>query len=159
MPFYLSKEKKSKVQSSSSLNGTLIIWERIDYSLYIHMNMCILYTRVASNIRVTCTYVSLNKHSTVVTSYLVKVTILSCIMNQLRQLRYSNQPFYIFFLRLQTKKKIQSWLNVQYYKSDANQLFFFPLNVSFDDLRILIYSRWRIYNRIIMLKFNQNRIS
>ena len=112
MPMYLYIQRRKKTQGSI----IIVIQQNVDsfgneliVLLFIHMNMCILYTRVASNIRVTCTYVSLNKHSTVVTSYLVKVTILSCIMNQLRQLCYSNQPFYIFFLRLQTKKKkIQS---------------------------------------------------
>ncbi len=106
------------------------------------MNMCILYTRVASNIRVTCTYVSLNKHSTVVTSYHVKVTILCCIMNELRQLYYSNRLFLHFLFKVRNnnkkKEKTQLSLNVQYYESNANKL---SLNVSFDGLRILIYSR------------------
>ena len=60
------------------------------------MNMCILYTGVTSNIRVTCTYVSLNKHSTVVRSYHVKVKILYCIMNELRQFYSNNQLFFTF---------------------------------------------------------------
>ncbi len=99
---YVHIERRKKTRFSHNHHSTKrrFSWERIDCSLYIHMNMCILYTRVASNIRVTCTYVSLNEHSTVVTSYHVKVTILCCIMNELRQLYYSNRLFLHFLFKV-----------------------------------------------------------
>ncbi len=134
------KKKKNTVQLSSSLNKMSIqLGKNWLFFVYTHTYMCILYTRVASNIRVTCTYVSLTKHSTAVTTYHVKVTILCCIMNELRQLYYSNQLFLHFLSKVRNKKKpTQLSLNVQYYKSNANKL---SSNVSFDGLRILIYSR------------------
>ena len=138
---HIERSKKNKVRSSSSLIKTLI---QLGKKLYIHLNIhvCVSYTQVTSNRRVTCTYVSLNKHSTVAKNYHVNVTILYCIMNELRQIDYRNQRFCSLW-RLEIKRT--------QCKSSANKL---DLNVSFDGVRLLIYRRWRIYNRIIMLKLN-----
>jgi hypothetical protein len=105
--------------------------------IYTYEYMCILDTRVASNRRVTCTYVSLNKHSTVVTSYHVKVTILCCIMNELRQIYFSDQPFLYFLSKVRNKKKKD---NHHHQTKNIVKAMLTSSLVFLDGLRILIYS-------------------
>jgi hypothetical protein len=93
------KKKQGSITVITQLNFDSF-GKKNDCSLYIQMNTCILYTRVASNRRVTCTYVSLNKHSTVGRNYHVKVTILCCIMNELRQIDYRNRRFLHFLAKV-----------------------------------------------------------
>lgn len=70
------------IQSGRKRRATLVRWIYIT----IDRQRKILDIRVFGNRRVTCTYVFLNKHSLTVSSDHVKVTILGCIMRELRQI-------------------------------------------------------------------------